>query len=71
MINDDAFVSAAMADACSMVVLVCFFVKMHLALLEENCLDLVHCAFLHNDKFKLSVCMRNTLRQCYCFVNNN
>ena len=37
LINDDAFVSAATADACSMVDLVCLFMKAHLlALLEIN-----------------------------------
>jgi len=56
MMKDDAFVSAATADACSMVHLVCLFMKTHLlALLQDNCLDLVHCAFLR----KLSGCMRN------------
>jgi len=43
LINDDAFVGAAMADTCFMVHLVCLFMKMHmLALLQDNCLDLVH-----------------------------
>ena len=55
-VNDDAFVLSAMADACSMVHLVCLFMKTHLlALLEGNCLDLVHCAF----SCKLSGCVRN------------
>jgi len=46
LINDDAFVSAVMADVCSMVHLVCLFVKTHLlGLLQDNCLDLVCCAF--------------------------
>jgi len=36
-----------MADAFSMVDLVCVFMKTYLvALLQDNCLDLVHCAFL-------------------------
>ena len=47
MINDDAFVSVATVDTCSVVHLVCLFMKMHLlALLQDNCLDLVLCAFL-------------------------
>jgi len=50
------FVLAAIADVCSTVDLVCFFMKTHLlALLQDNCLDLVHCAFLH----KLCACVRN------------
>jgi len=41
-------------DVCFMVHLVCLFMKMHLlALLQDNCLDLVRCAFLH----KLSGCV--------------
>jgi len=37
-----AFASAATADACSIVHLVCVFMKTHLlALLQDNCLDLV------------------------------
>ena len=45
LINDDAFVLVVMADMCSMVHLACLFVKMHLlALLQDNCLDLVCCA---------------------------
>jgi len=41
-------VSAATAKVCYMVDLVCFFMKTHLlALLQDNCLDLVHCAFLN------------------------
>ena len=45
-----------MANTCSMVGLVCLFMKTHLlALLQDSCLDLVHCAFWH----KLSACMRN------------
>ena len=54
---NDAFVSATMADVCSMVHLVCFFMK---ALLQDNCLDLVCCAFLR----KLSACMRNITAFC-------
>jgi len=61
LINDDAFVSAAMADVCSMVHLVCLFIKMHLlALLQDNCLDLVCRAFLR----KLSACVRNIAAYC-------
>jgi len=42
---DDAFALAATADACSMVNLVCLFMKPHLlALLHDNCLDLLLCA---------------------------
>jgi len=37
LINDDAFVLAAMADMCSMVHLICLFVKTYLlALLQDN-----------------------------------
>jgi len=47
LINDDAFVLSATADACTTVHLVCLFMKPHLlALLQDNCLDLVHCTFL-------------------------
>jgi len=61
LINDDAFVSATMADACSMVHLVCLSMKTHLlALQQDSCLDLVRCAFLH----KLSACMRNIKAFC-------
>jgi len=50
-----------MADACFMVHLVCLFMKMHLlALLQDNFLDLVHCAFLR----KLSGCVRNITVFC-------
>jgi len=46
MIFNDAFVSAVMANACFMVHLVCLFMKAYLQmLLQDNCLDLVHCAF--------------------------
>ena len=45
-----------MADMCSMVHLVYLFMKMHLlVLLQNNCLDLVCCAFLCN----LSAFVRN------------
>jgi len=55
------FVSAATAGACSMVHLVCLFMKTHLlALLQNNCLDLVHCACL----CKLSACVRNITAFC-------
>jgi len=40
---------------------VCMFMKTHLlALLQDNCLDIVHCAFL----CKLSACMRNITTFC-------
>jgi len=56
LINGDAFVSAATADACSMVHLVCFFYENALlALLQDICRDLVRCTFLR----KLSACVRN------------
>ena len=43
MINDDAFLLAATADACTMVHLVSLFMKPNLlALLQDNCLDVVH-----------------------------
>jgi len=59
--KDNALVSAAMADACSMVHLVCLFMKTHLlALLQDNCLDLVRCVFLR----KLSAWVRNTIEFC-------
>ena len=58
--NDDAFVSATTADPCSMVHLVCLFMKTHLlALLQSDCLDLVHCVLC-----KLSVCVRNITVFC-------
>jgi len=61
LINDDAFVLAAMTNACSMVHVVCLFMKTHLlVLLQDKCLDLVHCAFLH----KLSMCVRNITAFC-------
>jgi len=48
MNNDDAFASAATADASIRVHIVCLFMKTHLLLQEklENCLDLVPCVFL-------------------------
>jgi len=53
---DDAFLSAATADACSMLNLVCMFMKPHLlALLQDNRLDLLRCVLLR----KLSGCVRN------------
>jgi len=59
LINDDAFVLAATADTCSMVHLVCLFMKtLLLALLQGNCHDLVPCAFLH----KLSAFCQHLLR---------
>jgi len=61
LINNDAFVSAATGDACSMVHLICLFMKTHLlALLQDNCSDLVRCAFLR----KLSACVRNITAFC-------
>jgi len=49
------------ADACTMVHLVCLFKKLHLlAFLQDNCLDLVHCAFLR----KVSECVRNITAFC-------
>jgi len=58
VINDDAFVLAAMADVCSIVHLTCLFMKRHLlALLKDNCLDLLRCAFL----CKLSAWVRNII----------
>jgi len=61
MINDDAFVSVATANARPMVHLVYLFTKTHLlALLQDNCLELVRCAFL----CKLSSCVRN--RTAFC-----
>jgi len=56
LINNDASVSAATAAMCSMVHLVCLFMKTHLlALLQDNCLYLLCCAFLS----KLCGCMRD------------
>jgi len=44
---NDAFVSVVTADARSMVNFVCLFMKPHLlALLQDNCLDLLRCTFL-------------------------
>jgi len=60
-IIDDAFLLTATADAYSMFHLVCLFMKTHLlALLQDNCLDLVCCAFLR----KLSACVRNITAFC-------
>jgi len=60
LINDDAFVSAPTADTWTTVHLVCLFMKTHrLALLQDNCLDVVHCAFLR----KLSAFCQHLLRQ--------
>jgi len=48
LINDDGFVSAAMPNAFSMVHLIYLLMKTYLlVLLQDNCLDLVRCAFLH------------------------
>ena len=48
-------------DARSLVNLVCIIMKPHLlALLQDNCLDLVRCAFLR----KLSGCVRNITAFC-------
>jgi len=50
------FVSAATADICFMVPFVCLLMKTHLlALLQDNCLDLVRCAFLHKCCIGLSL----------------
>ena len=58
---NDAFVSAAMADAFSMANLVCLFMKPHLlALLQDNCLDLLNCVFLR----ELPGCVRNITTFC-------
>jgi len=58
VINDDALVSAVMANACFMVHLVWLFMKTHQkTLLQDSCLDLVRCAFLR----KLSRCVRNII----------
>jgi len=61
VINDDTFISAVTADACSMVHLVCLLIKTYLlALLQGNCLDLLRCAFLS----KLSGCVTNITGFC-------
>jgi len=61
LINDDVFVSAATTNACFMIHLVCLFMKRHLlALVQDNCFDLVHCASLR----KLSGCVRNITAFC-------
>ena len=53
---------AATAHMCSMVHLVCLFMKMHLlALLQDKCLNLLCCTFLS----KLSGCVRYTTEQCF------
>ena len=49
-----------MADACFMVHLVCLIKTHLLALLQDNCLELVHCAFL----CELSGCIRNITAFC-------
>jgi len=60
LINDDAFVSAATADACSMVDLVCLFMKAHLlALLEINVLTW----FVVLSR-KFSACVKNITVLC-------
>jgi len=59
--TDDTFVLASTADMCFMVDLVCLFMKMYLlALLQGNCLDLFHCAFLR----KLLGSVRNITALC-------
>jgi len=61
LINDGAVVLAATTDTCSMVYLVCLFIKPYLlALLQDNCLDFRCCAFLS----KLSGCVRNITAFC-------
>jgi len=61
LIDDDTFVLAGTADTCFMVHLVYLFMKTHLlALLQDNYLDLVRCAFLRN----LSGCVRNVTAFC-------
>jgi len=58
---DDAFVSVVAADARSTVNLVCLFMKPQLlALLQDNCLDMLRCAFLR----KLSGCVWNITAFC-------
>jgi len=48
-----------------MIHLVCLFMKTHLlALLQDNCLDLLCCAFLS----KLSGCVRNITAFCQCLL---
>ena len=60
-INDDAFGSAVTANGWFIIHLVCLFMKVYLlALLQDNCLDLVRCAFL----YKLSGCVRNVKAFC-------
>jgi len=61
LINDDVFVLAGTAAVCSMIHLVCLFMKMHLLeLLQNNCLNLLRCAFLR----KLSGCV--TIITAFC-----
>jgi len=61
LINGDAFISAAADDACSVVHLLCLFMKKHLlALLQGNYLYLVRCAFLR----KLFACVRKITVFC-------
>jgi len=61
LIDDKTSVLTGMADVCSMVHLICLFMKMHLlALLQDNCLELFCCAFL----YKLSACVRNITAFC-------
>jgi len=56
------------ADACFMAYLICLFMKTHLpTLLQGNCLDLVHYAFLH----KLSGCMSNITAFGYHLLRPN
>ena len=59
LITNGAFVSAATADTCSIVYLVCLFMKTHLLVLMQG-LDLLRCAFLS----KLSGCVRNLTAFC-------
>jgi len=59
-LTDDAFVSVVTANARSVVNLVCLFMKPHLLALQDNCLDLLRCAFLH----KLSGRVRNVTAFC-------
>jgi len=55
------FFLAVTADVCTMVHLVCLFMKPHLlALLQDNCLVLVHCALLR----KVSERVRNITVFC-------
>jgi len=57
-----------MADAFSMVHLVCLFVKTYLLALQQyNCLDLVRFTFLQ----KLSACVRNITAFCQHLLEAN